>query len=199
MVSGVVALTAKKSKGAHPTAGRVFAVSLALVYAAILINIVVQKNVFMLGIGWLAVYAGAQGWRALLRCKGTLAPSPVLFDYSLAGATALLSLGLLAFGLRVFLSSSNAMGLVCAGFGLLGGALLRGEWQRWKTPLSKQQWMALHVDMMTGAFSAALTAFLAIQLSGHLGGFEWLVWVAPVLLMSRYAAYEKKRRKLSDA
>ena len=106
MVSGVLALTAKKSKGTHPTAGRVFAVSLALVYAAILINIVVQKNIFMLGIGWLAVYAAAQGWRALLRCKGTLAPSPALFDYSLAGATALLSLGLVAFGLRAFLSST---------------------------------------------------------------------------------------------
>lgn len=199
MVSGFVALTAKKSKGPHPTAGRIFAVSLALVYAAILINIVVQKNVFMLGIGWLAVYAGAQGWRALLRFKGTLTPLPTLLDYILAGATALLSVGLVAFGLRAFLSSSNAMGLVCAGFGLLGAVLLRGEWQRWKTPLSKQQWMALHVDMMTGAFSAALTAFLAIQLSGHLGGFEWLLWVGPALLMSRYTGYEKKRRRLTEA
>jgi hypothetical protein len=50
--------------------------------------------------------------------------------------------------------------------------------------------------MMTGAFAAALTAFLAIQLSGRLGSFEWVVWVAPTLLMSRYAAFETQRRGL---
>jgi hypothetical protein len=196
MVSGVLALTAKKTKGRHPTAGRVFAVSLALVYAAILVNIVVQKNVFMLGIGWLAVYAAAEGWRALLRFKGSLAPEPTAFDYILGSTTTLLSFGLVAFGVRIFVSSSNAMGLVCAGFGLLGFFLLRGVWQRWKTPPSKQQWLALHIGMMIGAFSATLTAFLAVQFSGHLGGFEWVVWVAPTLLMSRYGAYETKRRGL---
>ena len=64
MVSGVLALTAKKTKGRHPADGRVFAVSLTLAFAAILLNIVVRKNVFMLGMGWLAVYtvkASAEG------------------------------------------------------------------------------------------------------------------------------------------
>jgi hypothetical protein len=196
LVSGILALTAKKTKGRHPTAGRIFAVSLVLVYAAILLNIVVQKNVFMLGIGWIAVYAGAEGWRALLRFKGNLAPEPTAFDYILVGTTALLSVGLVAFGVRIFVSSNNIMGLVSAGFGLLGVVLLRGTWQRWKVPPSKQQWLATHIGMMTGAFAAALTAFFAVQLSGHLGGFEWVVWVAPTLFMVRYGAYETKRRGL---
>lgn len=67
MVSGTLALTARKTRGRHPTAGRVFAVSLVLVYLAILANIVVEKNVFMLGIGWLAVYAPTLGTRYTLR------------------------------------------------------------------------------------------------------------------------------------
>ena len=67
MFSGVLALTAKKAKGRHPAAGRVFGASLALTFAAILINIVVAENVFMLGLGWLALYAGAEGWRAAWR------------------------------------------------------------------------------------------------------------------------------------
>jgi hypothetical protein len=196
LVSGLLALTAKKTKGRHTTAGRVFAVVLPLVYGSILLNIVVQKNVFMLGIGWLAVYAGAEGWRALLRFKGRLAPEPTALDYTLGGTTALLSAGLIAFGVRVFVSSNNVMGLVCAGFGLLGVLLLRGTWQRWKTPPPKEQWLAVHIGMMIGAFSAALTAFLAVQFSGHLGGFEWVIWVAPTLIMTRYGAYETKRRGL---
>jgi len=196
MVSGILALTARKTKGRHPTAGRVFAVSLGLVYASILLNIVVQRNVFMLGIGWLAVYAGAEGWRSLLRYKGSLSPEPTWIDYILGGTTTLLSVGLVAYGGLVIVLSNNLLGLVCAGFGLLGVVLMRGTWQRWKTPPSKQQWLVVHIGMMTGAFAAALTAFFAIQLSGHLGGFEWVLWVAPTLIMTRYGAYETKRRGL---
>jgi hypothetical protein len=198
IVSGLLALTAKKTPGRHPKAGRIFVVSLGFSFFAILVNIVVQKNVFMLGIGWLAVYAAADGWRALLRFRGSLSPAPTAFDYVLGGTTTLLSVGLLAFGGQVFVSSSNPMGLVCVGFALLGGGLVRGTWKRWKAPLSKQQWLAVHIGMMMGAFSAAVTAFLAIQLSGHLGGFEWVVWVAPTVLMSRYGAYETKRRGLIE-
>ena len=66
LISGLLALTAKKAKGRHPNAGRVCAVSLTLTFAAILLNIVVRKNVFMLAIGWLAVSVGIEGWRALL-------------------------------------------------------------------------------------------------------------------------------------
>lgn len=196
LISGLIALTAKKTKGRHPNAGRVFAVSLSLTFAAILLNIVVRKNMFMLGIGWLAVFAGIEGWRALLRFKGSLTSSPTVFDYIFGCTTALLSVGLCAFGVQVFVTSNNIMGLVCVGFGLLGFALLRGTWKRWRTPPSRQQWLKVHIDMMLGAFSAAVTAFLAIQFSGHLGGFEWVVWVAPTVIISRYGSYETKRRGL---
>lgn len=173
--------------------------SLILTFAAILLNIVFRKNVFMLGIGWLAVFAGIEGWRALLRFKGSLASKPTMFDYTLGGKTALLSVGLCIFGVQVFVASNNIMGLVCVGFGLLGAAPLRDTWKRWRTTPSRQQWLKVHVDMMLGAFSAAVTAFLAIQLSGHLGGFEWVVWVAPTVIISRYGSYETKRRGLENS
>ena len=66
LVSGLLALTAKKAKGRHPNAGRAFAVSLTLTFAAIPPHIVVRNNVFMLAIVWLAVFVGIEGWRALL-------------------------------------------------------------------------------------------------------------------------------------
>lgn len=196
LVSGVLALTSKKAKGRHPAAGRVFAVSLALTFAAILVNIVVRENVFMLGLGWLALYAGAEGWRALLRSQDRLGPKPTTTDYLLGGVTGLLSVGLAAFGVSVFMITGNVMGLVCVGFALLAASLVWASRNRWKAPPSKPEWLAVHIRMMLGAFSAAVTAFLAIQLSGRLGGFEWVVWVAPTLLLSRYGSYEARRRGL---
>jgi len=193
IISGLLALTAKKTIGRHPVAGRVFAVSLILVYLTILANILFDLNVFMLGIGWLAVYAAAIGWRALLRFKGRLVEQATLTDYILGSTTALFSVSLFAFGILVFATSSNVMGLVCSGFGLLGVLLVHADWKRWRIPPKKEAWLALHIDMMTGAFSAALTAFLVIQFSEALGGLEWIVWVAPVIVMSRYAAHAKSK------
>ncbi len=172
-------------------------VSLGLVYLAILLNILVKRNVFMLGIGWLAVYTAAEGWRALLRSKGRLPAKPQRLDLLLAGTTTLLSVALVLIGGRILFVSSNLMGLVCAGFGLLGLFLVHATWKRWRQPPDPRQWLVVHIGMMTGAFSATLTAFFAVQFSGHLGAFEWVVWVGPTLFMTRYAAYETKRRGLS--
>ena len=198
MVSGLFALMAPKASGLHPTAGRVFILSLALTFAAILLNIIVAQNVFMLGLGWFALYAALVGWRALLRFQARLSNDPSAFDYLLNGTTALLSLGLAAFGFAVFINSGKVMGLVCVGFGLLGVRLVWEAGQRWKTSPPRSAWLGLHIRMMLGAFSAALTAFLALQFSGHLGRFEWVLWVAPTLILSRFGAYELKRRGLHN-
>lgn len=47
--------------------------------------------------------------------------------------------------------------------------------------------------MMTGAFSAAFTAFVAVQFSGRIGGAEWVLWVAPTTIMVAYGRYEMRR------
>ncbi|MEE2903874.1 MAG: hypothetical protein VYC39_16220 [Myxococcota bacterium] len=194
--SGLLALTAKKRRGRHSNAGRIFAVSLTFAFAAILLNLIIRKNVFMFGLGWLAVYTGIEGWRALLRFKGSLPQQPTVFDYLFGSLTLLISVGLFVFGVRVFIQSKNPMGFVCILFGVLGVSVLRKTWQRYKTIASGKKWLKFHIDMMLAAFSAAVTAFLAVQFSGHLGDFEWVVWVTPTLVLSRYGSYEAKRRGL---
>ena len=89
------------------------------------------------------------------------------------------------------------MGLVAGGFGLLGISLCKGAWKRLNSPMERRQWLVTHISMMTGAFSAALTAFFAIQFSGKLGGFEWVVWVAPTVIMMKIGEWETKRRGLT--
>jgi hypothetical protein len=197
LLSGIVALTAKKRQGRHGRAGKVFAVSLVLVYVTILLNIAVQRNIFMLTIGWLAVHAGIEGWRALKRFKGDLPIQAQAVDHGLFLITSVVACGAIAFGLRGFIVNDLTMGLVCAGFGCLGLGLARDTWRRRRTPPHQREWLIVHIDLMTGAFSAALIAFLVLQFTGQVGGLEWLLWVGPVLAMWWYAGYEKKRRALS--
>ena len=196
LLSGVVALASPKKAGRHPVVGKVFFCVLVCVYVAILPNIISKTNIFMLAIGWLAVYAGAEGWRALLRFKNTLSLQPNLVDYTLNGISLVMSVLLLGLGGWVLVYKTNMMGLALLGFGVLGVVLSKGAYQRWKTPPPRKAWLALHIQMMCGAFAAALTAFFALQLSGSLGSFEWLLWVAPTVMMSLYASREVKARNL---
>ena len=196
LLTGAVAIASKKAAGRHPLAGRIFAVSLILVYASILLNIVVKQNIFMLGIGWLAVYAGIDGWRSLRRFQGRLEPTPQPLDYALVGLCALGALALAVFGARVLVASGNFMGVVCIGFAVLAGFVMRGTVQRLRNPPPRSRWLEAHIGLMSGAFSAAVTAFFAVQFSGRLGSWEWVVWVAPTVLMMTWARREEARRGL---
>jgi len=167
---------------------------LALVFVAILPNIIAKQNVFMFGIGGLAVYTSVEGWRALLRARNRLTLAPQALDYIANASCGLSSIGLAVFGGGVFARTGNLLGLVCVGFGVLGVLLVKAAWTRWKEPPSPEGWLAVHIGMMTGAFSAALTAFVAIQFSGKVGNLEWMLWIAPSVLMSIWSKRQVRSR-----
>ena len=196
LVSGAVALLSVKRRGRHPIAGKLFAVSLGLLFLAILPNIMAANNVFLLGLGWLAVYAAFEGWRALRRFRGRVPPEPDAIDYGLNGITVVMSVILIGFGAWVFFDRGHTLGLVCFGFGGLGALLVGAAVGRWRSPPEPRGWLAVHIGLMCGAFSAALTTVLAIQLSGHVDGYEWVLWVTPAVVMSLYGQRELRSRGL---
>ena len=46
---------------------------------------------------------------------------------------------------------------------------------------------------MTGAFSATATAFIVLQFAAKLDSFEWILWIAPTLLLTEFAKREVSR------
>ena len=193
LLAGTAALLVRKAPGTHPKAGRVFAVTLMLAVAAILPNVLRDLNVFMLGMGALAAYTGLEGWRALRRYRGDLGAEATTADYLLQGTTALFSALLVAFGFWALYPSGYPMGVVCIGFGSLGLYLVNLARKRWGTSVPRSGWLAIHIGMMTGAFGAALTAFVAVQLSGRVGSYEWVVWVLPSIVMVTYGQSQIRR------
>ena len=69
LLGGMIALISPKKRGRHSQSGLLFLMTLCLIYFAILPNMIVKRNLFMFVIGWLAIAAGIEGWRALLRWK----------------------------------------------------------------------------------------------------------------------------------
>jgi len=197
LLSGVAALIMPKRPRGHPWAGRIFGVSLGLLYLFILPNMIATRNVFLLAIGWLAVFAAFEGTQSLRRSLGRAEPRPGALDYLVNGITVIFCLGLGGFG-ALALRGGSFLGAVCLAFAVLGLLLVRAVRGRWREPPAPQVWLVVHIGMMCGAFSAALTAVLAVQFSGRLGGMEWVLWVAPSVAMQIVAQKQMKARGLTS-
>ena len=84
LLAGGVAAFAPKRAGVHGWAGRIFALCMLASIAAIAWSIFVHTNVFMMGLGTIAGFAVVEGWRALLRSRRRLSPSPNVVDQLVA-------------------------------------------------------------------------------------------------------------------
>ena len=184
LVSGTAALLVAKRPGRHPLAGRIFMGALVLAYLAILPNMIHKTNLFLIGLGYLAVFSGVEGWRVLLRRNGRIPMAPTPFDYGAVGLTVLLSITLIGLGAKVVIDG-NPMALVLLAFGLLGIGLVREARKRWKTTPTQPELLRTHIQLMCGAFSAALTAFVVLQLESIAGGMQWILWIAPSIFMAQ--------------
>ena len=107
-----------------------------------------------------------------------------------------MSLILIPYGTIILYRTKNLMGLALIFFGYLGTSLSYNAYKRWQKPIHPSEWLLLHIHLMTGAFSAALTAFIVLQFSGKVGSFEWGLWIAPTVFMNFFAKREAKKLNL---
>ena len=185
--AGLVAAVAPKRRGLHVWAGRVFASILLGSLLVVAVPIVLRGNVFMLGLGTVAWFAVVEGWRALLRVRGTIAPGPGWVDYLAVALTTACATGLGVFGAVGVLTSGNPLYAVCIAFTALGWTLGWQAWRRWSMDLTAKQWLDVHIGHMSGALGAAVTAAAVVNLEGLVGGFEWVLWIAPTVVSTGWA------------
>ena len=197
LLTGIIAVIVSKKTGAHTRNGKVFYSSLILLYVAILPHIIVKTNVFMLAIGWIAIAAATEGWRALLRFKCTLHTAPTIIDYAINLITVSMGIMLIGFGVWIVYKSQALMGCALLFFGWLGISLSYAAYKRWNMSMEPKRWLVIHIQLMTGSLSAAITAFVVLQFSGKVGSFEWLLWIAPTLFMIQVGKREIHKRNLT--
>jgi len=196
LLAGLGAAMAPKRPGLHVLLGRAFAVTFLVSLVLIAGPIAMRANVAMLGLGAVAWFALIEGWRALYRFRGTLPGAPDLVDYGVVGVTALIALGLMAFGLRGLWLTANPLFGVCLAFAALAGVLVRAAVRRWRSEVSKKQWLAVHIGHMTGALGAAITAAAVVNLEGLFGPLQWILWVGPTVIGSLWAQRAMRARGL---
>jgi uncharacterized membrane protein len=194
LLSGTIAIAAKKGSKPHKIAGKIFFWGMlgASIAALVLSNLPSHENIFLFAVGGFTLYMICSGYRIvfLKRQFKTSAPAFSLMDY-------LISLFGFGFGLfLVYLAAvnifkGNNFGLVPGVFGLICLNYARMDFKMlFQKKSLKEIWMPNHITRMMGAMIASYTAFLVVNVKMQPA---WVLWLLPTLIGSGLITYYLRR------
>lgn len=173
VVAGLGALLATKGGKLHRRAGKLFVGSMAVVVGTVFVLAAVDGTPFRVILTLVAAFSGYlvfSGYRAVPR-TGPLGEGQAV-DWAAAGSVVVACLGLGAWGL-LWLAEGTRFGIVMVVFGGIGVAFgsvdIRRLREEWSGP-----WMVNHLQRMTGAVIATVSAVSAVNLTAVLGIAAWL-------------------------
>ena len=161
LLSGVVAMTAKKGKQAHRISGKIFFWSMA-VTTLLGLNAGIFKPEFriFIPIAIISFYQAATGYRILFIKTLYADQKPKMVDWALTIGMLLTSVVFVVLGIinlstdifyAIVLFAFSTIGIYCCGVDLYNDI---------KKPTNKFYWLFIHIFRMSHGFIAALTAFL---------------------------------------
>jgi uncharacterized membrane protein len=173
LLSGTYLMAAKKGGRAHRAVGRIFASNMLGAGLCSLVLATLHPNDFLFSVGLFSLYLTATGWRIRTH------PGGGWVERALIAALLLGSIRLLGLGIGKAMAH-DAFAWIDLGFAG-GGLLFALQDLRRRGNFGKAGRTALHLQRMTGAYIAALTAFLVVNAQGRL---SLLPWVLPTLVFT---------------
>jgi uncharacterized membrane protein len=211
LVTGLIAMVVRKKGGKlHNRTGIVFYWSMFVVFISAIIFFVLDplslKYQFFLTIGIVSFYPAWSGKRVLKMKKSV---TPKWYDTTAAFAIGISGIIMVAYGIYGFTGNINFQGLEIL-FLIFGGLSLANAYGDLKIYLGfkeagKMHWFFAHAGKMTGAYSAAVTAFCVNVVPRYLPDgtptFVFvLTWVLPGVILgiagARISKHYRKKFKM---
>lgn len=175
LISGLIAIIAKKGQKLHTKSGKVYYWGMMAVVVTGLVLGFYRMNIFILTIAVFSFYMVFTGRRSLAFKKEL---KPIFIDWffnvlCLSIGFFMLYLAVVNF-LRVGFAGMVPMLLVFGGF--LSWMCLEDFRLFLKKKYQKGQWLLTHIGRMSGSYIATSTAFLVINI--HFQP-QWIVWLIP--------------------
>ncbi|MCB9245044.1 MAG: hypothetical protein H6606_01325 [Flavobacteriales bacterium] len=202
LITGTLNILGRKGGVRHKTVGRIFYFSMLLAGTSALILSRIHENNFLFMIGIFTLYMVISGKRYLKHRTVPLSGSLPL-EWTLCGLMFITGMVLIGSGLYA-LFRSNLFGLVFLTFGIIGLLMVRQDFLNFTGRSGRAYGLLTHLQRMTGAFIASLTAFLVVNaryFPDQIPGI--LFWLLPTVvftpLISKWSRKYAQKVELEDS
>lgn len=204
LLLGIIQMLNRKGAKNHIILGKVYVGAMWWICLSALGIITFYRfSAFLLVIAVLTFYSSFVGVRVLRRKKlGT----EKWYDWAVAIATGIFGVGLIGYGLYLFLNVNNpVLAFLCVLFGFFTGFSGFQDVRFFRNPKDKEKlwWLYQHIGAMGGSYIAAVTAFAVQNPNFFLLGessYQWLLWIIPGVIGNVIITIViKRRRKLAVA
>jgi len=185
LLAGIGALVTTKGGRRHRQAGKLFLVSIGVVVGTVFVLLALDATSFRIILTLVAIFSGYlafSGYRALSRKRPS--SNAHMIDWVAATTVILACGGLGVWGIRWILDG-NSFGFVMtvfAGIGIVFGTMDMHSFHH----DDHGEWMVSHLQRMSGAFIATVSAVSAVNLTPAL---SILAWLLPTILGVPLIAY----------
>ncbi|WP_316822622.1 hypothetical protein [Pedobacter gandavensis] len=175
LTTGTINIIGKKGGKIHLIIGRIFLYSMLFVSASSFVMSVLHPNYFLFIVGVFTLYMLSSAARYLQLKNLSKGQQPALIDWLLTYFMFLFGIAFLIFGLD-HLIHKNPFGIVFIVFGGIGLRFVRADFQNFRGKSKVENiWLLAHIQRMTGAYIATLTAFLVVNNKVIPGIIAWLL------------------------
>ncbi len=185
LFTGTINFVRKKGDKNHKTIGKIFAGSMFVAGFSSLVLSILHSNYFLFMIGVFTIYLVGTAYRyTYLKMLG-INQRPTIIDWIFTICMLLAGLLFMAVGIKHLLAQ-NSFGIVFIVFGAIGLGMTKTDFVNYKgKQKEKKYWLLAHLQRMTGAYIAAITAFLVVNAKHFpLTLPPIIVWLLPTVILT---------------
>lgn len=199
ILSGAVAIGARKGRDYHRVSGNIYAFATAAV-AVTGFTIAIQKsNQFLIATSVFVLYMMGSAYRSLYLKQLFQKARATLLDWAIVAGAGCASAYLLYMGITGVMNGNDGsvvslvFGAICLWF------TIRDLKKYTRGPGDKKHWLFNHISGMMGSYIGGLTAFLAVNAGFFSNSFNLYVWLGPTVLGVPYIIYTISKYKTKPA
>lgn len=175
LLSGTYIMIAKKGDKRHKLIGKIFAISILGAGICSFALAIIHRNDFLFAVGVFTIYLAGTGWRYLYLKNIANGQKPKIIDWALMIFMILGSIVFLIIGTRSMLNKEY-FGIIILIFAWRGISFIIEDYKIYRGQITvKNYWLICHLQRMTGAYIASLTAFAVVNAPNKLSFLPWLL------------------------
>lgn len=185
LISGTINLLRRKGDSLHRKIGILFTWAMVTAGISATILSILRPNYFLTIVGIFTLYMVGTGKRYIQQRLRQVDNDPETLDWILTWGMAATSVIFIALGMLQLLKGVT-FGIVYLVFGSIGILFVRTDIKNYRGKATERNyWLLAHLQRMTGAYIAALTAFLVVnadKLPSFVPGTVY--WLLPTAILT---------------